>query len=365
MGCIGGWFQGGGHSPASRDYGLGADQILEAEVVLANGEIITANSCHNQDIYFAIRGGGGGTYGVVVSTIIKAYPTTSISAQTLAVAPLTDTDIPVFMTALSLIYSAYPDLNDAGFSGYGSWAVQSYAPVFGNFTTGYQHAIAVAGKSLPETQEIFETLMCKLEQYNTSLVISPNYMEFPTYAEYYQALSGTKSAAGVGTGAFGGRLLDRTALTSSQTDLNEMLNVTAGSQGQFAFTSVSLVGGGQVFVPDENSGLNPAWRSSYIHNIVARGWTADTNEAIVQEIRDDITYTKIGAMKKLAPDTGCYMNEADRFDPDYLQDFYGKSLPKLEEVKKNYDSEDVFYCPTCVGSDRWVEDATGRLCRRQ
>lgn len=207
--------------------------------------------------------------------------------------------------------------------------------------------------------------MCKLEQYNTSLVISPNYMEFPTYAEYYQALSGTKSAAGVGTGAFGGRLLDRTALTSSQTDLNEMLNVTAGSQGQFAFTSVSLVGGGQVFVPDENSGLNPAWRSSYIHNIVARGWTADTNEAIVQEIRDDITYTKIGAMKKLAPDTGCYMNEADRFDPDYLQDFYGKSLPKLEEVKKNYDSEDVFYCPTCVGSDRWVEDATGRLCRRQ
>ncbi|WP_423776854.1 FAD-binding protein [Bacillus velezensis] len=91
-----GWFQGGGHSPASRDYGLGADQILEAEVVLANGEIITANSCHNQDIYFAIRGGGGGTYGVVVSTIIKAYPTTSISAQTLAVAPLTDADIPVF-----------------------------------------------------------------------------------------------------------------------------------------------------------------------------------------------------------------------------------------------------------------------------
>ncbi|KAF7913028.1 uncharacterized protein EAF01_002049 [Botrytis porri] len=359
------WFQGGGHSPASRGYGLGADQILEAEVVLANGEIVTANKCHNQDIFFAIRGGGGGTYGVVVSTIIKAYPTTSISAQTLAVAPLTDADIPAFMKALALIYSAYPDLNDAGLSGYGSWAVESYAPVFGNFTTGYQHAIAVSGKTLPETQEILETLMSKLELYNTSLVINSSYLEFPTYAEYYQTLSGGKSAAGVGTGAFGGRLLDRTALTSSLADFNEMLNVTAGSPGQFAFTSVSLVGGGRVFVHDENSGLNPAWRSSYVNNIVARGWTADTNEAIVQEVRDDITYTKIGAMKKLAPNTGCYMNEADRFDPDYLKDFYGKSLPKLEEVKKTYDGDDVFYYPTCVGSDKWVEDATGRLCRRQ
>jgi FAD/FMN-containing dehydrogenase len=39
VGCIGGYAQGGGHSPASRNYGLGADQILEAQVILANGAI--------------------------------------------------------------------------------------------------------------------------------------------------------------------------------------------------------------------------------------------------------------------------------------------------------------------------------------
>lgn len=364
MGCIGGWAQGGGHSPASRDYGLGADQILEAEVVLANGKIVTASKCHNQDIYFAIRGGGGGTYGVVVSTIVKAYPTTSISVQTLAIAPLTDADIPDFMTALTLLYSTYPDLNDAGLSGYGSWAVQSYAPIFGNFTTGYQHAIAVSQKSLNETQNLLAPLMSKLEQYNSSLIINANYLTFPTYAAYYKTLSGGKSAAG-NVGAFGSRLLDRAALTTSLTDLSEMLNITAGLQGQFTVTAVSLVGGGQVSIPDPSSGLNPAWRSSYVHNIVARGWTANTNDDVVQAIRDDITYTKVVAMKKLAPHTGCYMNEADRLDPDYLHDFYGKSLPKLEELKRNYDGGDVFYCPTCVGSERWVEDATGRLCRKQ
>ncbi|APA06357.1 hypothetical protein sscle_01g011270 [Sclerotinia sclerotiorum 1980 UF-70] len=363
VGCIGGWAQGGGHSPASRDYGLGADQILEAEVVLANGEIITTNKCQNQDIYFAIRGGGGGKFAVVVSTTIKAYPTTSISAQTLAIAPLTDADIPGFMAALALICSAYPDLNDAGLSVYGSWAVQSYAPVVDNFTTGYEHALAVSKKSLSETKAMFAPVMSKLDQYNSSIFVNPTYLTFPTYAAYYKTLSGGKRAAGIGTAAFGGRFLDRTALTSSLTNLDLMLNITAGSQGQFTSTCVSLVGGGQVFVPDPSSGLNPAWRSSYVHNIVARGWTADTNEATVQEIKDDITYTKVGAMKNLAPHTGCYTNEANRLDPDYLQDFYGESLAKLKEVKNTYDGDDVFYCPTCVGSEKWVEDMTGRLCR--
>ncbi|KAI9644613.1 hypothetical protein NHQ30_006635 [Ciborinia camelliae] len=363
VGCIGGWAQGGGHSPASRDYGLGADQILEAEVVLASGEIVTANKCQNQDLYFAIRGGGGGTYGVVVSTIVKAYPTTSISTQTLAIAPLTDAYIPEFMAALTLLYSAYPNLNDAGLSGYGYWAVQSEGPVFENFTSGYQHVLAVSKKPLSDTQNILAPLMSRLEQYNSSLFIRSTYQTFPTYAAYYQTLSGGKSAAGIGPGAIGSYLLDRTALTSSLTDLGEMLNITAGPQGQFATTSVNLVGGGQVFVPDPSSGLNPAWRSSYVHNVVARGWARDTDVATAQKIKDDITYTKVGAMKKLAPDTGCYMNEADRLDPDYLQDFYGVSLPKLEEVKRTYDGDDVFYCPTCVGSERWVEDAIGRLCR--
>ena len=48
--------QGGGHSPATHDFGLGADQVLEAQVVLASGEIVTASACQNQDLFFAIRG---------------------------------------------------------------------------------------------------------------------------------------------------------------------------------------------------------------------------------------------------------------------------------------------------------------------
>jgi hypothetical protein len=58
-----------------RKYGLGADQVLEIELVNADGEIITANECQNTDYFWAMRGGGGSTYGVVLTYTMKAMPT--------------------------------------------------------------------------------------------------------------------------------------------------------------------------------------------------------------------------------------------------------------------------------------------------
>jgi hypothetical protein len=66
-------------------------------------------------------------------------------------------------------------------------------------------------------------------------------------------------------------------------------------------------------------------------------------------VHDDITNTKARSMRELAPDTWNYMNEADRLDPLFLEDFYGGSLEKLREVKRKYDPRSLFYCPTCVG----------------
>jgi len=92
---------------------------------------------------------------------------------------------------------------------------------------------------------------------------------------------------------------------------------------------------------------------------VARGWAAGTDEATQNEIHGGVTYVKTAALEELAPGTGCYMNEADRLDPEYLKDFYGKSLENLRVVKEKYDPEGVLYCPTCVGSDEWCEDESG------
>jgi FAD/FMN-containing dehydrogenase len=67
----GGWSQAGGHGTLTHQYGLGADNALEFKVVTADGNYIIANAVMNPDLFWAIRGGGGGTWGVVVEAVYK------------------------------------------------------------------------------------------------------------------------------------------------------------------------------------------------------------------------------------------------------------------------------------------------------
>lgn len=62
VGVAGGFTQGGGHSQLSGVYGLGADNVLEWEVVTAEGIHLVATPTKNSDLYWALSGGGGGTY---------------------------------------------------------------------------------------------------------------------------------------------------------------------------------------------------------------------------------------------------------------------------------------------------------------
>lgn len=55
-------------------YGLAADQVLSLEVVLANGRFVTVTEESDPDLFWAIRGGGGGTYGVVTSVTVASNP---------------------------------------------------------------------------------------------------------------------------------------------------------------------------------------------------------------------------------------------------------------------------------------------------
>lgn len=59
VGNGGGWALGGGHGPLTSLRGLGADQVLSLNVVTADGRFVTADLDQNQDLFFALRGGGG------------------------------------------------------------------------------------------------------------------------------------------------------------------------------------------------------------------------------------------------------------------------------------------------------------------
>lgn len=73
VGMTGGYAQGGGHSGLSSMYGLAADNVLEWELVTADGEHLTATPDDNSDLYWARSGGDSGTYAVVVSMTVRLY----------------------------------------------------------------------------------------------------------------------------------------------------------------------------------------------------------------------------------------------------------------------------------------------------
>jgi FAD/FMN-containing dehydrogenase len=70
---IAGLILGGGFGSFSKRYGTAAGSLLEAEIVTADGKIQIANACLNPDLFWALKGGGGGTFGVVSKLTVRTH----------------------------------------------------------------------------------------------------------------------------------------------------------------------------------------------------------------------------------------------------------------------------------------------------
>ena len=96
-------------------YCIGVDNAIQFTVVLASGKYVTANEHRYSDLFWALRGGGGGTYGVVVSVTYRThdlFPLTSILLQV----NLTTAESAVNVTTEFL--KLHPGLSDASWGGY-------------------------------------------------------------------------------------------------------------------------------------------------------------------------------------------------------------------------------------------------------
>ncbi|OBK22890.1 oxidoreductase [Mycobacterium asiaticum] len=79
----GGHALGGGLGAQSRHAGMLCDQLTSASVVLANGQAVTASATSNPDLFWALRGGGGGNFGVTTSLTFATFPTMDVDAVNL------------------------------------------------------------------------------------------------------------------------------------------------------------------------------------------------------------------------------------------------------------------------------------------
>ena len=168
VGVAGGYTQGGGgHGPGVSKFGLGADQALEWEVVIGTGEILIANRETNQDLHWALSGGGGGTYGVVSSLTVKVYPDLVSSAATLSF-PLLGAHEDKFWDVVHTWQASLLNLTQSGC--FAIWVISS---------SGFELVPAnCPGLSKNETRGLFKPTLASLHRSNIS------------YSEYtFQALS--------------------------------------------------------------------------------------------------------------------------------------------------------------------------------
>jgi FAD/FMN-containing dehydrogenase len=84
---VGGFTTGGGYGWTSSKYGLACDNLLSAEVVLADGRVVTASPRENADLFWGIRGGGG-NFGIVTEFEFRLHPLGPLVLAGLAMWPI-------------------------------------------------------------------------------------------------------------------------------------------------------------------------------------------------------------------------------------------------------------------------------------
>ncbi|KAF3766646.1 FAD-binding domain-containing protein [Cryphonectria parasitica EP155] len=364
VGAIGGWPSGGGHGPATHAYGFGADQILEAEVLLADGRIVTANACQNSDLYRSLRGGGPG-YGITLSSTVKTYPNVDVvTAHHLTIVPPTEaSNTSALLESIAFMLQKYPSLIDAGVGGYTYWYNHYPTVVVNNSTSGYTHSFWTIGSGEDVARAALDPVVEELQQqYNSSLLIQDNYVTYPDYWSFYDTEMGLDSPEG-NTLIMSSRLIERNQTSNFSAVHSAVETISDALPGQYNSNCVLMVGGGQVAkdAADQFSGLLPAWRRVPYAIVTIRELPLQTTNEERQSIEQDML-AKGAYMKAFAPGTGAYMNEADRNDPDYIEDFYGSLYSTHLATKKKYDPNAHFYCPTCVGAEEFVESPDGPLC---
>ncbi|KAF4449047.1 hypothetical protein F53441_7697 [Fusarium austroafricanum] len=358
---LGGYVTGGGHGLLSTKHGLAVDNVLQMTMVTPAGKILTINEDNHPDLFWAMRGGGGSTFGVLTSITMKVYKTPKITASAFTIG--TSADAPFKYDLIAYIFSQLPSLSDAGLSGYALLGVRAPNP----------SPIPGGPKEVAGIQGIFAAQDVKDPNYIHKLFAPinetiqkrwPGYVQFgatkeeyPSFLKWYDVYYDRGDAGA--TRYLVSRLFSKEALESNKLSgaIEEGTSVANGM-------TLLLVAGKGVKDAKPRGGsvaANLGWRKTYLHAISAYTGEPFNRTGLAEGVKRLITTWD--PIRKLSPDTGAYVNEALPFEPDWQHTFWGKNYEKLLSIKKAVDPGDVFWCVPCVGNERWEQKNDGRLCK--
>lgn len=332
--AAGGWVQGGGHSVLSNTYGLGVDRVRQFRVVTPDGVLRVANACQNTDLFWALRGGGGGTFGVVMEA------TTEIIPQRVSTVTLKWTLNPTAENLLKFFTIVVQNSLQWAHDGWGGYIY----PTTSIIANPKLNATAAAASLKPLTD-----FLKVATDGAGGAVGSGAQAQWSQYASYLPLFSDILTAP-VSSGtltALSSRLIPQTLFTSQSSPalLNatmQMLSLAGGQSAIYLNTPFNYPS-----VANDTS-ASPAWRGAVWHILSQAEWEWDAGADAAKA-----AYIKANAamapLRALTPGGGAYQNEADVYEPDVSASFWGSNYPQLYAIKQKYDPSGLLDCWHCVG----------------
>jgi FAD/FMN-containing dehydrogenase len=295
---------GGGIGVLSRPYGLTCDHLKSAHVVTGEGELVRADAGHHSDLFWALRGGGGGQGGIVTDLTF-----TTVAAPTVTVFSLT---FPPTATAAAL-------------SAWSQW-IHAAPPAI----TAVCHVNTGTATDPTPTNRIVGTFVgtpAKLPPHLSTLIAAVGVRPTTQRSASYTYLKAMKYFAGSGTGRekfrAASRILDGTL---TQTHAQQITDLMTGRRGLVLLFDAL---GGEV------AGFSPA-ETAFVHRKAVASVQIYTSSASGDP-------AVLALQQALTPVTGpgSYVNYLNANQKGWADAYWGKNTARLKKVVKKYDPKGV------------------------
>lgn len=382
---VAGLIQSGGFGSFSKNYGLAAAGLLEAEVVTAKGNVLVVNEFMHPDLFWAIKGGGGSSFGIVTRVTLKTHDLPQFFGGVFARIKATSDE--AFRDLIEKIMLFYTNnLHNE------KWGEEiSFWP---NNSIGIQMVFQNLGKE--EAKEIWHPFQEWVSR-NPELIWQQPLMIEALPARHFWDIEFLKqnipdlivpdkrpeadpaSFLWIGDQKQVGWFLHGFHSTWLQKELLEKDRLHILVDALFTATrswSVSLhfnkglSGAPEKILQDaKKTAMNPAVLNAFALALVAgsddhpevwpgiEGHEPNLEEGIKRKVQID---NAMEPLYKIVPQPASYISESNYFEKNWQQSFWGSNYSQLVEIKKKYDPEGLFFIHHGIGSEEWTDNGFTR-----
>jgi len=381
---VAGLIQSGGFGSFSKRFGLAAAGLLEAEVVTADGAVRIANACTNPDLFWGLKGGGGGSLGVVTRLTLRTHPLPEIVGAVFA-GVKANSDA-AFRRLIERFVAFY---RDSLFNPH--WGEQvrflrdntmTISMVFQGLDRDAAAAVWqpflawIAGQGGDFTMSqppMVVALPAKffwdpafLKQNAPQVVMSDDRPGAPADNVFWSSNLGEAGwfLHGYESTWMPASLLDEPrraqlvdALFASSRHWSMALHFNKGLAGAPA----------EEIAAARDTATNPAAVEAFALAISAAegppafpGVTGHEPDLPLARRDARNIAAAMGELRRLVPEPGSYVSESNYFEADWQRAFWGTNYSRLLAVKKKYDPDGLFFVHHGVGSEDWSPDGFSR-----